>query len=134
MYVKVSDAPGLGQSHKMHEVEQRLKGLKSASEIQAAHADKAIRAHVETLEDGAQKAKASLDQARTAMTAWVEDAREAVADWKTKLDTKMLHARADRAEHYAEAALVVALAGVDQAEKAMLSAGLARSDAEAVAA
>ncbi len=118
---------------KMNEVEERLKKLKSVSETQAAYADKAIRAHVETLEDGAQKAKASLDQARTAMAAWVEDAREAVGDWKTKLDAKMLHARADRAEHYAEAALVVALAGVDQAEKAMLSAGLARSDAEAVA-
>ncbi len=55
-----------------------------------------------------------------------------ITEWKDKLDTSMLRARADRAEHYAEAALVVALAGVDQAEKAMLSAGLARKDAVAV--
>ena len=59
-----------------------------------------------------------------------DDAKEVVADWKAKLDTAMLRARADRSERYAEAALVVALSGVDQAEKAMLSAGLARNEAE----
>jgi DNA polymerase I-like protein with 3'-5' exonuclease and polymerase domains len=117
---------------KMKDVEARLETLKNATQTQAAHADKAIRAHVETLEDSAHKAKESLDRARNEMASWVEDAKETVIGWKAKLDTTMLHARADRAEHYAEAALVVALAGVDQAEKAMLSAGLARSEAEAV--
>jgi hypothetical protein len=117
---------------KMEDVEARLETLKNATQTQATHADKAIRAHVETLEDNAHRAKESLDRARSEMASWVEDARTTVTDWKTKLDTSMLHARADRAEHYAEAALVVALAGVDQAEKAMLSAGLARGEAEAV--
>ena len=117
--------------HKLHEVEHRLEALKSATEMQVTHADKAVRTHVETLEEGANKAKQTLDQARIEMTAWVDDAREVVADWKAKLDTAMLKARADRSERYAEATLVVALAGVDQAEKAMLSAGLARGEAEA---
>jgi predicted DNA-binding protein len=117
---------------KMKDVEARLETLKNATQTQATHADRAIRAHVETLEDNAHRAKESLDRARSEMASWVEDARTTVTDWKTKLDTSMLHARADRAEHYAEAALVVALAGVDQAEKAMLSAGLARGEAEAV--
>ena len=114
---------------KMHEVEQRLEALKSATEAQATEANKAIHVHVETLEDGAMKAKIALDQARTDMAAWVDDARDVVTDWKARLDTTMLHARADRSERYAEAALVVALASVDQAEKAMLSAGLARGEA-----
>ena len=117
--------------HKMHEVEQRLEALKSATETQAADANKAIHVHVETLEDGAMKAKIALDQARTDMAAWVDDARDVVTDWKARLDTTMLYARADRSERYAEAALVVALASVDQAEKAMLSAGLARGEATA---
>ena len=64
------------------------------------------------------------------MAAWVEDTKETVAGWKTKLDTKMLQARAERSERYAEAAMVVALSGVDQAEKAMLSASVARHEAE----
>ena len=114
---------------KMHEVEHRLEALKSATEAQAAEANKAIHVHVETLEDAAMKTKLALDRARTDMAAWVDDAREVVTDWKAQLDTTMLHARADRSERYAEAALVVALASVDQAEKAMLSAGLARGEA-----
>jgi hypothetical protein len=117
--------------HKLHEVEHRLAALQFSAETQVAHADKAIRAHVETLEDGAHKAKLALGQAQTDMASWVDDAREVVAEWKDKLDAAMLRGRAERLEHYAEAALVVALAGVDQAEKAMLSAGLARGEAEA---
>ena len=117
--------------HKMREVEHRLEALISATETQAADANKAIHVHVEALEDGAMKAKIALDQARTDMAAWVDDARDVVTEWKARLDTTMLKARADRSERYAEAALVVALASVDQAEKAMLSAGLARGDAEA---
>jgi len=113
--------------HKMHEAELRLETLKSATETQVAHADKAIHIHVDTLEDGAPKAKQALAQAQIEMAAWVDDTKEVVADWKAKLDTAMLKARADRSERYAEASLVVALARVDQAEKAMLSADLARS-------
>ena len=115
--------------HKMREVEHRLEALISATETQAADANKAIHVHLEALEDGAMKAKSALDQARTDMAAWVDDARDVVTEWKVRLDTTMLKARADRSERYAEAALVVALASVDQAEKAMLSAGLARGEA-----
>ncbi|WP_373476070.1 hypothetical protein [Sphingorhabdus sp.] len=42
----------------------------------------------------------------------------------------MLQAHADRSERYAEAAMVVALSGVDQAEKAMLSASVGRHKAK----
>ena len=114
---------------KMKDVETRLESLKTATQAQAAHADKAIRAHVATLEASAHNAKSSLERARSEMASWVDDAKETVIGWKDKLDTRMLTARADSAERYAAAAMVVALAGVDQAEKAMLSADLARSDA-----
>jgi hypothetical protein len=117
--------------HKMHEIEHRLDAFKSATETQVADADKAIRAHVENLKDGAHDAKQTLAQARADMLAWVEDAKEVVADWREQLDSKMLNARADRFERYADAALVVALGGVDEAEKAMFSACLARAEAKA---
>jgi hypothetical protein len=116
--------------HKLHEVEQRLDALKAATEKQAEQAGKTIRKHVESLEDEARKAKGTLNQANADMAAWVEDTKETVADWKAKLDTAMLKSRADRTERYAEAAMVVALSGVDNAEKAMLTASVARHEAE----
>lgn len=116
--------------HKLHEVEQRLDTLKVDSEKQAEHAGKAIRSQIDSLEEVAQKAKGALDQAQADMADWVEDTRETVAGWKTRLDTRMLQARADRSERYAEAAMVVALSGVDHAEKAMLSATAARHEAD----
>jgi DNA polymerase I-like protein with 3'-5' exonuclease and polymerase domains len=118
--------------HKLHEVEQRLDALKVTTEKQAEQAGKAIHKHVAALEDDAHKAKDRLDQANADLKAWVDDAEEAVAGWKATFDAKMLQARAERSESHADAALVVALASVDQAEKAMLSASLARAEAEAV--
>jgi hypothetical protein len=116
--------------HKLHEVEQRLDALKVTTEKQAEQAGKAIHKHVASLEDDAHKGKDKLDQAKADMDAWVEDAAETVTGWKATFDAKMLQARADRSERHADAALVVALATVDQAEKAMLSASLARAEAE----
>ena len=118
--------------HKLHEVEQRLDALKDATEDQAEQAGKAIHKHVEALEDDAHKTKDKLDQAKADMNAWVGDAEEIVAGWKKTFDAKMLQTRAERSERHADAALVVALATVDQAEQAMLSASLARADAEAM--
>ena len=117
--------------HKLHEVEQRLDALKDATEKQAEQAGKAIHKHVAALEDDAHKAKGKLDQANADLKAWADDAEDTVAGWKASFDAKMLQARADRSERHADAALVVALATVDQAEQAMLSASLARADAEA---
>jgi predicted Zn-dependent protease len=117
---------------KMKEVEKRLENLKASTAKHADQADKAIRAHVATLEDSAHKAKESLENAQIEMASWVEDTKTTVADWRAKLDTNMLRARADRAERYADASLIVALAGVDEAEKAMHSANLARKEADTV--
>lgn len=117
--------------HKMQEIEHRLDALKAATEAQAEHAEDAIQAHVKTLEAGAASAKQGLAGAQADMLAWVDDAKGTVSEWKAKLDTRMLQGRADRAERYAEATLVVALDGVDKAEQAMLCAASARNDAVA---
>lgn len=117
--------------HKLHEVEQRLDALMVATEKQAEYAGQAIHNHVETLENDAHKAKDRFNQANADLKAWVDDAEETVAGWKATFDAKMLQGRAERSERHADAALVVALASVDQAEKAMLTANLARADSEA---
>jgi hypothetical protein len=117
--------------HKMHEIEHRLDALQTATEAQAEKADKAIHAHAKTLEDSAKSAKQMLAGAQEDVVSWVDDAKDTVSEWKARLDTRMLQGRADRAERYAEATLVVALDGVDKAERAMLCATTARNDAVA---
>lgn len=118
--------------HKLHEVEHRLDALHAATQKQVAHADEAIHTHLLALDAGSDKATELLDQARTDVAAWMDDAKATVAGWKERLDVKMLEGRADRAERYAEAAMVVAFAGVDQAERAMLAARLARGEADVI--
>lgn len=117
--------------HKMHEIEHRLDALQTATEAQAEQAETAIHAHVKTLEASANSAKQMLAGAQEDVVSWIDDAKEAVSEWKAKLDTRMLQGRADRAERYAEATMVVALDGVDKAEQAMLCATTARNDAVA---
>ncbi len=69
------------------------------------------------------------------MKKWFEEKKaatdEKVAEWKTKRETAKLQNRADGAEHYARAALEVAMSAVDNAEQATLEAWLARKDADA---
>ena len=109
----------------------RLTSLNTKMKANADDADKEIRKQIGVLEGNAQKARTSLEAARTEMEKWADDSMSTVAGWKTKVDVAMLAARADRAEHYAAAASEVAVAGVAAAEKATLDASLARKDADA---
>jgi DNA repair exonuclease SbcCD ATPase subunit len=118
--------------HKLHEVEHRLDSLKSSIEVQAADSIAAIRAHIAALDEDAHKAQDKLERAQASMLDWVDDAKEVVGKWQTNLETTLLQSRADRSEQYADNALVVAMASVDHAERAMLSADLARGEADAI--
>jgi hypothetical protein len=55
-----------------------------------------------------------------------------IAEWKAGLQVKKLAARADDAESYAVAAMEIASAAVDEAERATIEAVVARIDADAV--
>jgi hypothetical protein len=61
----------------------------------------------------------------------MHEAKEAISDWKAKRETRKLNARADRDEAYAADAIDFALAGIDEAELAILDAVVARIDADA---
>ena len=60
----------------------------------------------------------------------VSAAKDAAAALKVKGETAKLKARAEAAEHYALAAVDVAVAAIDAAEHAALEAWLARRDAD----
>ena len=117
---------------RLDEMEFRLKALQAETALHLEDAENAIRTHVDTLEAAAEGAKHSLEHAQTDVASWIDDSKETIAGWKIRFDTTMLQARAARYEHYAKATLIVALADVDRAERAMLSASLARDEATAV--
>lgn len=118
--------------HKLHEVEHRIDALKSSTGVQAADSIAAIRAHIVALDEDAHKVQDKVVQARASMLGWVDDAKDTVGKWQANHETTLLQCRADRSEQYADDALVVAMASVDQAERAMLWADLARGEADAI--
>ena len=59
------------------------------------------------------------------------EVKEAINEWKAKHEVRKLNARAERSEAYADAAMVLALASIDEAEEAALEAVAARMDADA---
>lgn len=70
------------------------------------------------------------------MQNWVDQkkaqAKATVDQWKADHEARKLANRADRAEEYAAAAILVAVASIDEAEQAVFEAITARLDAEAV--
>jgi len=58
------------------------------------------------------------------------EVKSQVEDWKTSREVKKLEQRADQAEAYANTAIFLAMATMEEAEKATLEAIAARRDAE----
>ena len=56
--------------------------------------------------------------------------QDKIAQWKDQRNVKKLAARADRSEEYAIAAMQFAAAAVDEAERAIVEAIVARLDVE----
>jgi hypothetical protein len=86
-----------------------------------------------TVENSIQQGRAKAAAARAALERWTDEERaeasDRVAEWKTKRQTGKLHARADRYEEHAAAAIDVAAAAMDDAERTVLQALLARKEA-----
>ena len=118
------------QTH-VKNAENRFAALNSKVGASIDQADKELRRQIVSLEDGAAKAKASVEASAAIVTKWVADSVGSVEGWKSKLDIGMLTARAERADDYAKAASDVAIASVDSAEKAALDAKLAHAEVRA---
>jgi hypothetical protein len=107
--------------------------------VQALIADKAGRTGQEMtdrlaeVERSIRHGRVTAAAALAALGKWTvaeeSEASGLIAEWKTKRQTGKLHARADRYEEHAAAAIVVAAAAMDEAERAVLRALLARKEA-----
>jgi hypothetical protein len=118
---------------KLTNIDSGLSGLKAKLDGKAQNAEQEARSYFEKVQKRIEQDRAKVSTAQTEVKNWLEQrktaTRDTIAEWKAKRETSKLQNRADKAEHYAAAAIVVALAGVDEAEQAALEAWLARQDA-----
>jgi hypothetical protein len=120
---------------KLTNVDSGLKDIKAKIDKKAEHAEQDVRSHLDGLRGRIKQDQKKVSAARAKVEDWVEsrkvDTDAKIAEWKAKRETSKLQKRADKAEEYAAAAIVVSLAAVDEAEEAALEAYLARQDADA---
>jgi hypothetical protein len=120
---------------KLTNIDSGLAGLKAKIDGKAQHAEQEARSHLDKVQRRIEQGRAKVSAAQAEVTSWVEDRKtvtaDKIAEWKAKRETSKLQNRADKAERYAAAAMDVALAAVDDAERAALEAWLARQDADA---
>jgi predicted nucleic acid-binding Zn-ribbon protein len=118
---------------KLTSIDSSLNGLKVKIEGKAQNAEQEARSHLERVQKRVEQDRAKVLAAQTELKNWVEErktaTRDKIAEWKTKRETSKLQNRADKAERYAAATIVVTLAAADEAEQAALEAWLARQDA-----
>ena len=121
---------------KLTNIDSGLGGLKAKIEGKAQNAEQEARSQLERVQKRVEQDRTKVSAAQTELKNWVEErktaTRDKIAEWKTKLETSKLQNRADKAERYAAATIVVALAAADEAEQAALEAWLARQDASSV--
>lgn len=119
---------------KLTSIDNDMDSLKAKIDGKAQTAERDVRSHLDDVKKRMQLDRAKVAAAQADIKKWVEDrkatAGEKIAEWKTRRETAKLQSRADNAERYAAASIVVALAAADEAEQAALEAWLARKDAE----
>jgi flagellar biosynthesis chaperone FliJ len=120
---------------KLTQIDGSLRDLKGKIDTKASNADKDVQAYLDKVDQRIDQDQAKVSAAQAKMEDWVEarkvETRAKIADWKSRRETSKLNNRADRAEQYAAAAIVVASVAVDEAERASVEAWLARQDADA---
>jgi hypothetical protein len=111
-----------------------LDGLKAKIDGKAARVEQDAQSHLERVQKRIELGHAKVSAAQADMKNWAEQRKaitsEKIAEWKAKRELGKLQTRADDADHYAAAAIDVAVAAVDEAEQASLEAWLARYDAD----
>jgi hypothetical protein len=111
-----------------------LDGLKAKINGRAVHVEQDVQSHLDRVHKRVEQGRAKIAAAQADIKEWDEEkkaaTRDRIAEWKAKRETSKLQGRADKAERYAEAASVVAVAALDEAEEASLEAWLARQDAK----
>jgi hypothetical protein len=119
---------------KLNGADKRLKDLKANAKAASEKTRSDAKAYIDSLEEKAQRQRASLQAAEARMKDWFAEKKtmtnEKIAEWKTERHLDKLTGRADRAEDYAVDAVLSASDALDQAEQAVAEAVIARIDAD----
>jgi hypothetical protein len=119
---------------KLMQADSDLSALKGKIDATAETAERDARACLDEVAKRIEQSKPKAAAARAEVEKWAKEraaaAQDSVAALKVKGETAKLKARAEVAEHYAQAAVDVAVAAIDAAEHAALEAWLARRDAD----
>lgn len=123
------------QLHDRLEVlEERAKSLRNNIQSMPKEAQAEIQSKIDRAKINLDAKKQEFDEYWTKLKAQVEEkeseVKSQVEEWKIRREVKKLEHRADQAEGYANTAIFLAMATMEEAEKATLEAIAARRDAE----
>ena len=119
---------------KLTNIDSGLTGLKAKIDGKSQQVEQAVRLHLDDVRWRIKQDTKKVSAAQAEVRDWAENQKIAtqdkIAEWKSKRDLGKLQAHSARAERYAEAAIDLAMAAVDEVEHAAIEAWLARHDAE----
>jgi len=117
---------------KLWDIDIAFNSLKAKIEGGAEDAEEAVRDNLAQVRERIESERAKIAAAQIKVKDWVESREIAttdkIAERNAKRERHRLQKRAEHAEAYAAASIDVALAAVDEAERASLEAWLARTD------
>ncbi len=108
----------------------RLDKLKNGAKAGLEHAEDDFYDYVDDIEDALESGRERVAAASDIVEDWVLETQDNIENWRTRKETKKLAKEADKAHNYAEAAMDVAIASLDEAEWALARALRTRSYAE----
>ncbi len=122
---------------RLEAIEERAKALRKGIQSIPKETQAEIQSKLDGVKSNLDAKKQEFDEYRAKLKTQF-DAKEAevksqVEDWKTRREVTKLEQRADQAESYANTAIFLAMATMEEAEKATLEAIAARQDAETAA-
>jgi chromosome segregation ATPase len=119
---------------KLTGIDSNIQALKAKIDAKAKTAEQDARTYLDSIKKRIDQDRSKVQAAEKELKKWLEEYRvvtkEKIADWQNSGERVKLRSRADFAERYAKATVVIATAAVDAAEQAALEAWLARKDAE----
>jgi len=110
----------------------RLKKLKEGTKSGIIHAEDNFFDYVGDIEDSLESGRERVAAASDIVEDWVLEKQENLENWRARRETKKLLKEADKTQNYAEAAMDVAMAALDEAEWALARALRTRSYAETI--
>jgi hypothetical protein len=119
---------------KIDDVDKRLKGFEANVRTSGEKAKSDAKTYLASLDSQMKGQQAKLQAAQANMKAWIQEKQkitsDKIAEWKAQMKATELTRYADLSEQYAASATQVAVAAIDEAEKAIVDAIVARMNAD----